>query len=586
MDTVDKIIRGEEIEQSSSQASFYPPADQPRLTWKETFTTRRGWYGEYDYAALCMPRIPFIGSSKSVSSPFFGPNDEIPIMVALLMGIQHFLAVIGGVITPTVIISGSGAGYLNLDESTRQYLTSASLILSGIMSLIQIIRVRIPKTRYYIGSGLLQITGVAFSNIPAASAMITTMYDNGTCQKELQPDGTYIYSPCPDAYGAVLGTSIVCALLSILISFLPPKVMKRIFPKSVTGVVLTVIGASLIVSGMKNWAGGSSPCIDRPDSGIFALCPTIYAPNAQKWGSPAYIGLGASVFITIIIVEIVGSIFLKNTSVVIGLLVGCAIAGGVGMFDGSGIADAPAITFLWVKTFKLSVYGPGIIPFLFVYVDYIVECLGDLTAACDVSKLPVEGDEFNTRCQGGLLADGLSGIFSGLGTSMGVVTFTQNNGVIAVTRCASRKAGVICAVLLILCGVFGKIAAAFLAIPSSVMGGMTVFLFSSVATSGIRILGLLSWSRRDRIVVAGSLALALGVALVPDFFSYLLPTVENVALQGFYDAISTVLSTGYIMAGIGSILLNLVLPEDAADPEDIKLKEKTPASSIQHGMVV
>lgn len=89
MDTVDKIIRGEEIEQSSSQASFYPPADTPRLTWKETFTTKRGWYGEYDYAALCMPRIPFIGKSKSVSSPFFGPNDEIPIMVALLMGVQR-----------------------------------------------------------------------------------------------------------------------------------------------------------------------------------------------------------------------------------------------------------------------------------------------------------------------------------------------------------------------------------------------------------------------------------------------------------------------------------------------------------------
>jgi hypothetical protein len=89
MDTVDKMIRAEEIEQSSSQASFYPHADKPRLTWKETFTTKRGWYGDYDYAALCMPRIPFIGKNKVVSSPFFGPNDEIPIMVAILMGVQR-----------------------------------------------------------------------------------------------------------------------------------------------------------------------------------------------------------------------------------------------------------------------------------------------------------------------------------------------------------------------------------------------------------------------------------------------------------------------------------------------------------------
>ncbi|KAG2171421.1 hypothetical protein INT43_009082 [Umbelopsis isabellina] len=585
MENVDKIIRAEEIENSSSQSSFYPPMDQPKLSIREKFSTRRGWLGNYDYAALCMPRIPFIGKSSNVSSPFFGPNDEIPIMVALLMGIQHFLAVIGGVITPTILITGAGAGFLNLDQDTRQYLISASLILSGFMSLIQIVRIRIPKTRYYIGSGLLQITGVAFSNIPAASAMITTMYNNGTCQKEQQSDGTWNYSACPDAYGAVLGTSIVCAFLSIFISFLPPKIMKRVFPKSVTGVVLLVIGASLIVSGMKNWAGGSSPCIDRPETGMFTVCPQVGAPMAQPWGSPLFIGLGAAVFVTIIIIEIVGSIFLKNTAVVVGLLVGCAIAGGLGMFDSSGISAAPAITFLWVKTFKLSVYGPGIIPFLFVYVDYVVECLGDLTAACDVSQLPVEGDEFNTRCQGGLLADGLSGILSGLGTSMGVVTFTQNNGVIAVTRCASRTAGVICAVLLIICGVFGKIAAAFLAIPTSVMGGMTVFLFSSVATSGIRILGLLEWTRRDRIIVAGSLAIALGVELVPDFFSYLLPTTTNVALQGFYDAIETVLSTGYIMAGIGSILLNLVLPQEPTASVSQKVDEKH-VSPEQHGIMV
>lgn len=89
--------------------------------------------------------------------------------------------------------------------------------------------------------------------------------------------------------------------------------------------------------------------------------------------------------------------------------------------------------------------------------------------------------------------------------------------------------------LFIACGDLGKIAAAFLSIPSSVMGGTTVFLFSSVTACGIRILGLLDWSRRDRIILAGSLAPAFGVELVPTFFDYLLPTTENVALEGFYE---------------------------------------------------
>lgn len=361
---------------------------------------------------------------------------------------------------------------------------------------------------------------------------------------------------------------MICALLTIAISFLPPRAIRRMFPKIVTGIVLLVIGSSLLTSGMENWAGGTGPCMDRPSSGEYMLCPNTSAPNAQVWGGPVNFALGASVFFTIILLEIFGSVFVKNVSVVIGLVVGCIIAACVGMFDQSSIDAAPAATFLWVKTFKLSVYGPGIIPFLFVYLDMSIECLGDLTAACDVSGMAIQGEVFEQRCQGGLLADGLSGIISGLCTSLGVVTFSQNNGVIAVTRCANRYAGVVTAFLLIIFGIFSKISAAFLAIPSPLIGGMTVFLFASVATSGVRILGYLDWTRRDRVIVAASLAIALGVALVPDWFENVMPTVTNEALQGFYDAISTVVSTGYIMAGILSILLNQVLPYEQAPPKE------------------
>ncbi|KAI8142761.1 permease family-domain-containing protein [Fennellomyces sp. T-0311] len=502
-----------------------------------------------------MPHIPFL-KKKANTSPFYGPNDDVPIFLACIMGVQHFLAVIGGIITPTLLISGAGDNALNLNQDLRQYMVSASLIVSGLMSLVQIVRFRIPKTKYYIGAGLLQITGVSFANLPAGQALVSNMYKN--------------------AFGAILGTQMVCALLTIAISFLPPRVIRKLFPKIVTGIVLFVIGGSLLSSAMKNWAGGSGPCMSRPQSGDFALCPTVFAPNAQQWGSPVNFALGASVFFTIIILELVGSVFLKNISVVVGLVVGCIIAAGVGMFDGSDIAAAPAATFLWVNTFKLSVYGPGVIPFLFVYLDMTIECLGDLTAACDVSGMAITGSTFESRCQGGLLADGLSGVFSGLATSMGVVTFSQNNGVIAVTRCANRYAGVICAVLLIIFGIFSKISAAFLAIPAPLIGGMTVFLFASVATSGIRILGYLDWTRRDRVIVAASLALALGVSLVPNWFEYVMPEVENSALQGFYDAISTVVSTGYIMGGIVSILLNLILPyEMPADNEEESSEKKS-----------
>ncbi|KAG0166593.1 hypothetical protein DFQ30_006991 [Apophysomyces sp. BC1015] len=442
-------------------------------------------------------------------------------------------------------------------------------------SVLQIVRIRIPKTRFFIGTGLLQIAGVSFATLPAAQAVVFNMYKDGTCPSQILSDGTTSYLPCPDAFGSILGTQslqqafyhkMICALLTIIISFLPPRIIRKLFPKIVTGVVLTVIGTSLIASGMKNWMGGSGPCMGHPSTGEFQLCPNVQAPHAQSWGSPINFALGACVFFMIIVVEVVGSVFLKNVSVVLGLCVGCIVAAALGMFDISGIAAAPVGTFLWVNTFKLGVYGPAIIPFLFVQLDMAIECLGDLTAACDLSGLPIEGKAFEERCQGSLLADGLSGIFSALATSMGVVTFSQNNGIIAVTRCASRVAGLVCAVILIACGVFGKISAFFLAIPSPLIGGMTVFLFSSVATSGIRILSYLEWTRRDRIIVAASLSLSLGVSLVPDWFSYILPTSNILVIQGLYDAINMVVSTGYIMAGIMSIVLNLILPAEASAP--------------------
>lgn len=159
------------------------------------------------------------------------------------------------------------------------------------------------------------------------------MYDNGFCPTDA--DGNKL--PCPEGYGAILGTAAVCALLEILISFLPPKVMLKIFPPIVTGPTVMLIGISLIESGFSNWAGGAGPCAERPANGIFASCPTIYAPHALPWGSAEYIGLGFLVFLTIILCERFAPPIMKTTSVIIGLLTGCIVAAACGYFDRTGI---------------------------------------------------------------------------------------------------------------------------------------------------------------------------------------------------------------------------------------------------------
>ncbi|OCK77851.1 purine permease [Lepidopterella palustris CBS 459.81] len=510
-----------------------------------------------------MPNIPFIKKERR-AAPFFGLNDKMPVFLALLLGFQHALSMLAGIITPPIILSSAA----NLPQDLQQYLVSTSLIVCGILSSIQITRFHIWRTPYFIGTGLISVVGTSFATIPVATGALSQMYATGFCPSDSQGNPL----PCPDGYGAIIGTACVCALLEVLMSFTSPKYLKKFFPPLVTGPTVTLIGVSLIKSGFQDWAGGSGTCNTFPTEGIFRLCPTIYAPHALPWGSAEFIGLGFSVFVTIIICERFGSPIMKSTAVVIGLLVGCIIAAACGYFDRSGIDSSPAASFIWVHTFKLSVYGPIVLPLLAVYIVLAMEAIGDITATCDVSHLEVDGKLFDSRIQGGVLADGLNGIIAGLCTITPMSTFAQNNGVIALTRCANRKAGYACCFWLLIMGIFAKFAAALVSIPSSVLGGMTTFLFSAVAVSGIRIMATVPFTRRNRFILTAGFSLGFGATLVPTWFSYVFTYKgNNHALLGFYNAIVLVLETGFAITAFLTLVLNLILPEEVEDEETPEL---------------
>jgi uracil-xanthine permease len=436
---------------------------------------------------------------------------------------------------------------------------STSLIVSGILSAIQITRLHIYKTPYYIGTGLISVVGTSFAIIPIATKTLSQMYANGYCKTAT--DGTKL--PCPEGYGAIIGTAALCALLEIGLSFMSPNMLKRLFPPIVTGPTVMLIGVSLIEPGLEGWAGGAGPCMARPETGFFALCPNSFAPHALPWGSAQFIGLGFSVFLTIILCERFGSPIMKSLSVIVGLLTGCIIAAACGYFDKSTIAAAPAVSFIWVHTFPLSVYGPLILPLMAIYLICMMEAIGDITATCDVSRLQVDGKLFDSRIQGGVLADGLNGMFAALATITPMSTFAQNNGVIALTRCANRTAGYFCCFFLIIMGVFSKFSAALVSIPAAVLGGMTTFLFASVAVSGLRIATTNAFTRRTRFILTASLSVGFGAIVVPDWFSYVFTyTGDNKSLAGFFDAIILVMESGFAVAAFLAIVLNLLLPEE------------------------
>ena len=485
----------------------------------------------------------------------------MPVLLALLLGFQHALSMLAGVITPPIIVAGQGGA--NLGEPERQYLVSTPLIVCGILSCIQITRIHIYKSPYFIGTGLISVVGTSFAVIPVTSGAFAQMYATGYCPTVNGQKGA-----CPRGYGAILGTACCCALLEILLSFTKPSILRRIFPPLVTGPTVTLIGIALIQSGFQGWAGGSgSPgCINRPTSGPFTVCPSVGAPHALPWGSAEYIGLGFSVFLTIIVCERFGSPIMKSCAVVLGLLVGCIIGGATGYFSSAGIKAAPAVSFIWVKTFPLSVYGPIVLPLLAVYIVLMMEAIGDITATCDVSRLEVQGKTFDSRIQGGVLADGFNGLLAGLCTITPMSTFAQNNGVIALTRCANRKAGYAACFFLIVMGIFSKFAAALVAIPAPVLGGMTTFLFSAVAVSGIRIISTVHFTRRNRFILTAAMSLGFGATLVPNWFSFVFTySGDNSAKRGFFNAIVLVMQSGFAVTALVAILLNLILEEEFED---------------------
>ncbi|WVQ96881.1 hypothetical protein IAU59_003988 [Kwoniella sp. CBS 9459] len=520
----------------------------------KSLTTKDGWLGDYDYAGLMIPNIPFV-TKKKRELPFYGVNEKLPHLLLFILGLQHALAMVGGLVTPPLLLAGPAGAALGTDA--QLYLVSACLIWCGLGTAIQVSRFKIPKSGYYFGTGLISVTGTSFAFTNVALSYLSQSYANGTCP--MSEDGK-TKLPCPKEFGAILGTATLTGLFAIALSFVPPRAIRKMFPPLVTGTMLMFIGAALVKSGVTNWAGGSGTC--ATDHTL--LCTA--GSRQEYWGSGAFLGLGFSCFITIVICEIFGSAFMKSASVFIGLIVGMIIAAATGFFDGPVISNAPSGSFLWTTTWKLSLRGELVLPMIAAWAIIVAETIGNVTASSDVSRMEISGETFMTRVQGGMLADSVMATLAGLATVPPLTTFSQNSGVIALTRNASRSSGYMCAAILFLMGVIGKFGAIFVAAPSSVIGGFTTFLFGAVATSGLRVLGYCQWTRRDRFIATVGVALGLASLTVPSWFSYLFTyTGTSAGKKGLIQAIVLIVEEPYLISALVMCALNVSLPEEIAE---------------------
>jgi xanthine/uracil permease len=391
---------------------------QQRLSdLKHTFCTKEGWIGDFDYLFLITPSIwPFDQFYKNHTAPFFGKDDKIPILLTILLGLQHALTMLGSIVSPPLAIAG---GAFNFDPAMTGYLVSVSFITTGLATALQVTRLHIIKTPFFVGTGLLSVVGPTFDILPIVFTYAAARYKSGSCP--LNEDGSQ--APCPAGWGAVLGTMLCTVWIQIAMAFVPPKTLNRLFSKLITGSLLLLVGVYLVGNGMQNW-GGSMNCHDG--TGLYALCPNIDAPKPLPWAHPKLIGLGFSVFATILVVEFLGAPLLRSASVIIGLAVGCAISASLGYWSTTTLDAALVGTFPWTTTFPLSVDGSLVLPLLIMFACQAVSCMPDILATAEISGVEIEGAAFNSRIQGGILCDGLGSFISALATGPPMVVSRPN----------------------------------------------------------------------------------------------------------------------------------------------------------------
>lgn len=427
----------------------------------------------------------------------YGLEDRPPFRATIFAAVQHLLAVFVAIITPPLIIAGA----LNLDLDTTGFLVSMSLFVSGIATFIQCRRVG------PVGCGLLCIQGTSFSFIGPiiAAGMLGGL---------------------PAIFGATIAGSVVEMLVSRVLRY-----TRRIITPLVSGIVVTLIGLSLIKVGITACGGGE------------------VAKIAGTFGAFENIGLAALVLLVIVFFNRSSNHYLRMSSIVIGLVVGYVVAWMMGMVNFSAMQNFGTFNIPVPFKYGISFDWSSIIALALVYLITAIEAYGDITANSLISGQPVEGEAFMKRASGGILGDGVNSMLAGIFNSFPNSIFAQNNGMIQLTGVASRYVGFFIAAMLMLLGLFPAVGLVFSLMPDPVLGGATLLMFGTVAAAGIRIIASQEINRKATLVIAISFSCGLSIELVPEILSQLPETLRNIFSSG--------ITTGGVMAILTNALIRI-----------------------------
>ena len=482
--------------------------------------------------------------TKVLSGTAYSFEGKMPLRQAIPLGLQHVLAMFVGNLTPLLIITGAcGLGVGSEFADLQVSLLQNAMLVAGLVTLLQLFAIG------PVGGKVPIIMGTSSGFIGVFNSVVANM------------GGGVI------AYGAIMGASIIGGLMEGVLGFFL-KPLRRFFPPVVTGTVVLSIGLSLISVGIGSFGGGS---------------------GAADYGSIENLLLATFVLVVILIVKHGTKGFTSTSSILIGIIAGYIVAFIMGfVLPTTGVtADGVEYTKAWVLNWdkvasanwfeipKLMPVKPvfdmrAIAPVMIMFIVTAVETVGDISG---VMVGGVGREATDKELSGGVMCDGLGSSLAALFGVLPNTSFSQNVGLVAMTKVVNRIALASGAVFLILCGLIPKLGALISIMPQSVLGGAAVMMFSSIIVSGIQLITKEPLDARRLSIVSVALGVGYGMGVSPAILAH---TPQAVQLM-FGES-------GIVPAAFVAILLNIILPKDKAE-ETVKEVVSEEAATIKEKAV-
>ncbi|TFH86040.1 purine permease [Billgrantia azerbaijanica] len=412
---------------------------------------------------------------------------------ALPLSLQHVLAMIAGVITPPIII----AGVVGATPEEKLLLIQVAVLASGVCTLFHLYGV------WKFGARLPAIFGVGFAYVPTLIAVGGQFGIEG-----------------------ILGAQLIGGITMMVVGYFI-QYIRHLFPPVVAGTVVLVIGLSLYDIAVRYMAGSGNV-------------------NAPDFGEPLNWIVGLVTLVTVLAASQFGKGVVKLSAIIVGILVGYGMSLFLGMVSFDSVAEARWLAVPQVMPFEMEFHTSALIAMVVICVINSVQTIGDLSA----TTVGGMNRELKTpELTGGLLGNGLTTAVSAFFGALPTSTFSQNVGIVAMTKVISRFVLALAGGFMLLAGLSPKFGAIMTTIPYPVLGGATITVFGMITMTGIKLLIKDELSARNMTIVGLALALSLGIAEVP------------AAIERFPEWLRSVIGGApIVVAAITAFVLNLVLP--------------------------